>query len=95
MLLALLALAFGLHTRLTLSTAHEHESDILCSALLVAASILLTGIAARTYLRNLKNLASRRGFLANPTYYNLVFAVVATLILAVVIVAIIDDADDQ
>ena len=95
MLFGLLSLSFGLHTRLTQASEHIHSHDIACSVLLVVASILLTVGAVRTFLNNTHRLVTGRGFLGLDALYNSMFLVVCTMVFIVVIIAIVDDADDQ
>ena len=68
MLFALLSLSFGLHSKLALVTAHAHAHDIAMGVLLVAASILVIGVAGRLFVDNTNKIARKQGFIGMTPY---------------------------
>lgn len=91
MLLALLSLSFGLHSKLALVTAHAHAHDIAMAILLVVASVLLIGVAGRLFVDNTNKIARKQGFIGMTPVYNAVFLVTCTIVLVVTIVLLVDE----
>ncbi|KAH7103805.1 hypothetical protein BKA62DRAFT_768199 [Auriculariales sp. MPI-PUGE-AT-0066] len=95
LLLGLLSLSFGLHTRLAQKSGHEHDYDLASAVMLVVAAILLMLVSVRTFLNNTHRLVSGRGFMGLDRTFNAVYLFICTIIFVVVVISIVDDAEDQ